>query len=61
MSPKKKMVCPECKGSKVVPGTCVCNMEWRGNEGPNGMVDDCRCEKDPVCPRCGGSGSVEAG
>ena len=56
MASRKKQ-CPECKGKKVVPGTCECNMEWRGNQTDDGM-EDCRCEDEVTCPTCNGTGEV---
>ena len=49
--------CPECKGKKKVAGTCVCNMEWRGNKADDG-IDDCQCEPEKMCPLCGGTGVI---
>ncbi len=54
----KKQVCPECSGNKIIPGSCVCDMEWRGTQTDEGM-EDCQCEPDVSCSRCGGTGEIE--
>lgn len=56
MSEKKK-ICPECAGKKVIPGTCVCDSEWRGTKVMDGF-EDCQCTPDIECPVCHGSGYV---
>ena len=49
--------CPICQGKKIIPGTCSCNMEWRGTKTENGW-DDCQCTPELTCTECGGTGSV---
>jgi hypothetical protein len=51
--------CPMCKGMKVIPGSCECNMEWRGNKGDNDEWEDCRCARELECPACHGTGLIE--
>ena len=58
MGNDEKKPCPECKGNKIVPGTCECNMEWRGTQSEEGW-DDCQCNKDEECPMCHGKGYVD--
>ncbi|OGQ98686.1 MAG: hypothetical protein A2521_05370 [Deltaproteobacteria bacterium RIFOXYD12_FULL_57_12] len=53
----RSKVCPESQGRKLVPGTCECNMEWRGTE-VNGEWVDCRCARETACSRCQGTGFV---
>lgn len=62
MSGTEKKVCPECQGQKIIPGTCVCNMEWRGTL--QGTVagdewDECQCNESEKCPLCLGVGYIE--
>ena len=57
MGEAKKKVCPECGGKKAVPGTCVCNSEWRGTQSGEEW-EDCQCNKDETCPLCMGTGFV---
>lgn len=57
MSDQSGKICPTCNGAKVIPGTCVCNSEWRGNEIGDSW-DECRCEKEVQCPTCGGTGYI---
>jgi hypothetical protein len=56
MAETDKKECPECKGAKIVPGNCVCDMEWRGNKVDDEEMDDCQCSPEQPCPECGGSG-----
>ncbi|MBF0457206.1 MAG: hypothetical protein HQK99_04850 [Nitrospirae bacterium] len=55
----EKLLCPECKGSKVVSGEVVCNMEWRGSDLES-ETDDCIAEPNKECPVCYGNGYVMA-
>ena len=55
---KEKKVCPQCNGEKVIPGNCVCDMEWRGTQGDESW-DDCQCEKEVTCPTCNGTGYID--
>lgn len=55
---KPKKECPECSGRKIIPGTCVCNSEWRGSQVGDDW-DECQCSPDVSCPTCNGSGFVE--
>lgn len=55
---KSKNICPECNGKKIIEEKCECNMEWRSNEGENG-VDDCRCDPAHECLTCSGKGFIE--
>ena len=57
--PLKPKPCPICLGKKVVPGTCVCNMEWRGTQTETGW-EDCQCTPEVTCTQCNGTGSVLA-
>lgn len=57
MANEDKQVCPECKGQKVIPGNCVCNMEWRGTMIGDEM-DDCQCSQEVECPMCRGTGFI---
>lgn len=50
--------CPECNGKKVVQGSCVCNMEWRGTMNEQGEMTDCQCVSEVECPACGGTGYI---
>lgn len=59
MSEKNKKICPQCDGKKVIPGTCVCNMEWRGTQTGDEW-EDCQCSEEVECPTCHGTGYVEA-
>ena len=51
---KSKKICDRCKGKKMIPGNCECNMEWRDSEG-----DDCISEPDQKCPDGNGTGFIE--
>ncbi len=51
--------CPMCMGKKVIPGTCVCDMEWRGNRGDEEEWEDCQCAREQQCPVCHGTGLIE--
>jgi len=57
MAEKEKIVCPECKGRKVIPGRCTCNMEWRGTQRGEEW-EDCQCNREEKCPVCNGTGYV---
>ena len=58
---KNKIVCPICGGSKTVPGTCTCDMEWRGNTiADSDEIEDCQCTPEIPCPNCKGSGFVDS-
>ena len=57
MTDTEKKTCPECDGKKVVPGTCTCNMEWRGTQQGDDW-DDCQCTQEAACPVCNGTGFV---
>ncbi|MFH7326803.1 ankyrin [Desulfurivibrio sp. C05AmB] len=59
MSEKNQKICPECKGKKVIPGNCTCNMEWRGTQLLDDQWDDCKCSREEECPICHGTGYVE--
>ena len=50
---------PQCDGKKVIPGTCVCNMEWRGTKTGDDW-DECQCSEEVECPTCHGTGYVKA-
>ena len=58
MADKTKTICPECKGEKIISGTCVCDMEWRGSQQDGEWVD-CQCVEEEVCPVCLGTGYVQ--
>lgn len=58
MPDSTKKVCPECKGRKMIPGVCVCNSEWRGNQVGDDW-DDCQCAREQECPTCKGTGHIE--
>lgn len=60
MAEKGKKVCPQCQGKKVVPGVCVCNSEWRGNQTGDEW-EDCQCAPEQECLTCRGAGYVEVG
>ena len=57
MTGENKKICPECNGKKNIPGTCVCDMEWRGSQKEDEW-DDCQCSEEEICPACLGTGSV---
>ena len=57
MTDDTNTICPECKGEKKIPGTCVCDMEWRGSQEDEDWVDY-HCIEEEVCPLCHGSGYV---
>jgi len=59
MGEAKKKVCPECGGKKTLPGTCVCDSEWRGTQRGEDW-EDCQCNREETCPLCMGSGFVPA-
>ena len=54
---KQKKTCPVCGGKKTVPGTCTCDMEWRGTMVGDEM-EDCQCTPEVTCPSCNGTGFV---
>ncbi len=58
MTATEKKVCPECEGRKVIPGTCTCNMEWRGTQQGDDW-EDCQCTEETKCPVCNGTGTVD--
>lgn len=58
MNEKEKKICPECKGKKVIPGKCNCDMEWRGNQLDDEW-NDCKCSREEECPICHGTGYVD--
>ena len=58
MSEETKKICPECQGKKVIKGTCVCDMEWRGTQTGDDW-EDCQCTPDVECPVCHGTGYVK--
>lgn len=58
MKQKKDTICPTCQGSKVLAGTCECNMEWRGTQNGDNW-EDCQCTPDIECSTCQGTGQVE--
>jgi len=58
MDSMKKQDCPQCKGNKIIEGTCECNMEWRGNQLGEDW-EDCRCTPDVTCPTCKGKGYMD--
>ena len=55
---KTKKECPECCGQKVIPGTCVCNSEWRGTQAGTDW-NECQCVPEVPCPICNGTGYLE--
>jgi len=55
---KNKVTCTTCQGNKVIPGTCECNMEWRGTQNGENW-EDCQCTPEVECSRCHGTGYVE--
>ena len=57
MTDDTNTICPECKGEKKIPGTCVCDMEWRGSQEDEDWVD-CHCIEEEICPLCHGSGYI---
>lgn len=58
MEKKNRTTCPYCNGKKVIPGSCVCDREWRGSPQDDGF-EECRCEKETVCTNCRGNGYIE--
>ncbi|MFO7761936.1 MAG: ankyrin [Thermodesulfobacteriota bacterium] len=60
MTEHKEMICPECKGEKVISGTCTCDNEWRGSMSGNEW-EGCKCAPEITCPKCQGTGYVAAG
>jgi len=54
----EKKICPRCKGSKTIAGSCECNAEWRGVDKDEAF-DDCICEPDTKCPECNGTGYIQ--
>jgi hypothetical protein len=58
MSEENKKICPQCEGKKVIPGTCSCNMEWRGTKVDDEW-EDCQCSEKVECPTCHGTGYAE--
>ncbi|MEW6428444.1 MAG: ankyrin [Thermodesulfobacteriota bacterium] len=56
--PGKGKPCPQCNGSKMIKGTCSCDMEWRGNRVEEEW-QDCQCTPEVVCPVCNGTGMVD--
>ncbi|MEN8198904.1 MAG: ankyrin [Thermodesulfobacteriota bacterium] len=55
---RTKKECSACGGRKIVPGTCVCDSEWRGTQ-VDGDWNDCQCNPDEPCPTCDGKGYRE--
>lgn len=53
-----KNECPECGGSKTIPGVCECASEWRGTQTGEEW-NDCQCTPDVTCLTCNGRGYVE--
>ena len=51
MTDATEKICPECKGDKKIPGTCVCDMEWRGSRKDDEW-EDCQCVDENICPVC---------
>ena len=58
MGQNEQQLCPECKGKKVIPGTCTCDMEWRGTQQGEDW-EDCQCTQDELCPVCKGKGYID--
>lgn len=54
----EKEICPDCKGHKIIVGTCECNSEWRRLDDNNNL-DDCICDPDTECETCSGTGYVQ--
>ena len=57
MADDTNKICPECNGDKKIPGTCVCDMEWRGSQKGEEWTD-CKCSDEEICFFCQGAGSV---
>lgn len=57
MSTSDSNVCPKCKGEKVIPGECICDVEWRGTQSGDDW-DDCICAREQECPICRGTGHI---
>ncbi len=55
MTKEDKDTCPTCRGSRIIAGTCECDMEWRGNQDSDNW-EDCQCTPDIECTTCHGSG-----
>lgn len=53
----QEKTCPQCHGDKVIPGTCTCDMEWRGSQLEDEW-SDCQCTPNETCPTCKGAGVV---
>ncbi len=57
MAEKKQKECPMCRGEKTLPGTCVCDSEWRGTQTEEDW-NDCQCNPDIECTLCHGTGFI---
>ncbi|MBU0729205.1 MAG: ankyrin [Proteobacteria bacterium] len=59
MAESNMVVCPACRGEKIIHGVCECSTEWRGTQKGDDW-EDCQCTPEQECKTCKGTGKVKS-